>query len=189
MWPKRKKRETVPATNGKVLLVVDWDNLFLNLFHAFRPEEIKLSHRFKKLLEWIKSEIGEILGEHGFIFAPEHLCSAHQEICVQNNFRIMICPKKQTRGATGEAKEEDTVDETIIWFAKMMIRYPDVKFLCLVSGDDDFVELLEAAKRQDIKIALAPPTISSLSRSKKLIRLADKHPRTMKKMILRLDKL
>jgi hypothetical protein len=37
------------------------------------------------------------------------------------------------------------------------------------------------------KRALVAPTIDSLSRSKKLIRLADKHPKTLQKMILRMD--
>ena len=182
------------AAKGKVLLLIDWDNLFFCLFDMFKTN-MQLEHRLKKLIEWVQKDIGELFGGHGFLFAPEHLAFYHQEVCVQNNLKIIVCPKRtlekeKLNPKTGKLmKEEDTVDETIIWFGRLMMRHPDVKFICLVSGDDDFVPFFEEAGSCNIKRVLAPPTINSLSRSKRLIRLADKHPDTLKKMILMLDAL
>lgn len=182
----RKKYATLdlPHREG-VLLLVDWDNLFYNLFSSFKAEGLRLNYRLKKLIEWLENEIGEIAGGHGFVFAPEHLSSYHQQICLQNGFKLIICPKIQATEV--DAKERDTVDETIIWFGKMMMRHPDVKTICLVSGDDDFVPLFEEAEKCGVRRALAPPTLNSLSKSKRLIRLVSKHSRTRRKMLLRLD--
>jgi hypothetical protein len=170
----------------QVLILADWDNIFLCLYNMFRAE-MRLEYRIKKMMEWIKSEIGEIFGGYGFMFAPEHLSVLHQQLCVENNFRLIICPKRQIRNELGEIVTEDTVDETIIWFGRIMLCHPDIKFICLVSGDDDYVPLMQEVGKYGTKRALVAPTIDSLSRSKKLIRLADKHPKTLQKMILRMD--
>lgn len=185
----RKNKPPPLLTVGKVLILVDWDNLFYSLFDAFGVE-INLDYRLEKLMEWIKTEIGEILGDKGFVFAPEHLSPLHQQACVENNFKLIICPKRDVRDEQGRLiKEEDTVDETIIWFGQMMMRHQDVRFICLVSGDDDFVPLFEEVPKYGVKRVLIPPTIGSLSKSKALIRLIDKHPMTDKKMILMLDQV
>lgn len=177
----------------KVLLLIDWENLFYNLFADFGAQDMNLSSRLRKMLAWIQEEIGEIFGGYGFVFAPEHLSVDHQRICVNNKMKLMTCPKRQLRAPKKDPKtgktiiEEDTVDETIIWFGKIMMRHPDVKFICLVSGDDDYVPLFEEAERHNIRRILIPPTLNSLSKSKRLVRLADRHPKTLKRMILRLD--
>ncbi len=187
-WWKKNKPPPLLTAN-KVLILVDWDNLFYSLFDAFKVE-MNLDYRLEKLMKWIKSEIGEILGDKGFVFAPDHLSPLHQQACVENNFKLIICPKKDIRDEQGRLiKEEDTVDETIIWFGQMMMRHQDVEFICLVSGDDDFVPLFEEASKYGVKRVLAPPTIGSLSKSKALIRRIDKHPATGKKMILMLDQI
>ena len=188
----RRRNTTSPLSEPakKVLVLVDWDNLFCNLYNDFKAEGMRLDYRLKKLKKWLQNEVAEILGDYGFVFAPEHLSFLHQQICVQNGFRLITCPKRQIQNrATGETDEEDTVDETIIWFGQIMMRHPDVKFICLVSGDDDFVPLFEEALKHGVKRALVPPTINSLSKSKRLIRLVDKHPKTQKKMVLRLDEV
>ncbi|MCX6718738.1 MAG: NYN domain-containing protein [Candidatus Staskawiczbacteria bacterium] len=167
----------------KVLVLIDWDNLFICLCNRFGAE-IRLEYRIQKLLEWVQSQIGEILKGYGFVFAPEHLADFYQKLCTENNLRLMICPKRQTDG-----KEEDTVDATLIWFARLMMRHPDVGYICLVAGDDDYVAMMKEAGLCGIKRVLAPPTIGSLSKNKKLVATADKHPTTLKKMLLRIDTL
>ena len=180
-------------TAGKVILLIDWDNLFFRLFERFGGEEIHLEARIKKLLDWVKQDIGPLFGDCGFVFAPEHMALVYQEMCAKNNLRLMVCPKRKLatpkiNPKTGILiKEEDTVDESIIWFAKTMISHPDFKFLCLVSGDSDFAPMLKELRENGIMRALAVPTIDSLSRTKQLIGLADKHPATQKKMLFRLD--
>ena len=62
----------VETPKNKVLLLIDWENVFSCLFNDFGPDRLNLDYRFKKLMEWIKAEIGELFGDHGFIFAPSH---------------------------------------------------------------------------------------------------------------------
>lgn len=187
IFRKKSKLPLLSTTTNKVLVLVDWDNLFFSLFSSFKMH-MHLEERLKKMMEWVKKDIGEIFEGYGFVFAPEHLTYYHQKMCVENSFKLMTCPKRQIKNQQGiEISEEDTVDETIIWFGKMMMRHPDVNFLCLVSGDNDYVPLFEEAPKHGVKRALAPPTLNSLSRSKNLIEMTDEHPETGKKMVLMLD--
>lgn len=193
MWRLGKKKEGARASldcaSKKVLLLIDWDNLFLCLCRRFKAK-IYLEYRIQKLMEWLQSEIGEILEGYGFVFAPEHLSYFHQQTCVRNGLRLITCPKRKAKDNEKKPeKEEDTVDETLIWFGKMMMHHPDVGIICLVAGDNDYVPLMQEAQRQNIKIALAPPTIDSLSRSKKLLNLADRNPKTGRRMVFMLDSL
>lgn len=178
----------VDTNNPKVLLLIDWENIFFSLFSKLGPDRVNLNERFRNLVEWTNNEIGELFGKSGFLFAPPHFSAYHQDICVRNQLKIMICPKRKII-LSQKSDLEDTVDETIVWFAIMMIKHPDIKFLCLASGDNDYVPMLEEVKRLGVKIALIPPTINSLSKSKKLVKLVDINPRTNKKMILILDQL
>ena len=181
--------ETQLSARKKVLVLVDWENLFLCLHEKFGAD-MRLEYRIQKFLEWIQSEIGELVGGYGFVFAPEHMSFLHREICRKNNLRLIICPKRQIEvDGASPARNEDTVDETLMWFGELMMRHQDVGFICLVSGDDDYVPFMEAAKKQDIKRALAPPTVDSLSKAMGLIRTADEHPITGKKMLLVLESL
>ena len=181
-----------PAKTEQVLLLLDWENFWYSLLNRFGVGEMGVEHRVKALMEWAKT-IGELLGEHGYVFAPEHLSAIHQEICVNNGLRIMTCPKKNLNEPRANPKtgimetRVDTVDETIIDFAKMMIGHKNFKTICLVSGDNDYVPLFQKLKDHGIKIALAAPTTDSLSRTKKLLNLVDKNPTTGKKMLLMLD--
>lgn len=191
----KKTPSLLPATAKGALLLIDWDNLFYSLYSRFGAEEMRIENRIKILMEWIKKEIGELLGGYGFVFAPEHLTYFHQQICVRNKLKLMICPKRQLMAPkrnpkTGDMEtEEDTVDETVIWLTRMMLPHPSFKFICLVAGDNDYAPLFKEIERYGVKRALAVPTIDSLSRTKELIAVVDRHPATHKKMILRLDKI
>ncbi len=190
----RGSQNSISASVAKqVLLLIDWDNLFISLYEHFGAKEMRIEKKLEMIVRWVKEEIGELLGGYGFVFAPEHLAVLHQQSCVDNGLRIVICPKRPLEKPkrnlkTGDLIEvEDTVDETIIWFTKTMMRHPNFGFLCLVTGDSDYIPLLKEVERYSIKRALVFPTRRCLSESKELVRLADKHPKTLKIMRLRLD--
>ncbi len=182
------------ATAKQVLLLIDWENFFYSLHSFWGPDKMRIEKNIERIMRWVANEIGELFGSHGLAFAPEHLSFFHQQICVRNGLKLMICPKRQLmtpkmNPKTGDMEtEEDTVDETIIWFARAMLRHPNFKFVCLVAGDNDYVPLFMELERHGVKRALVVPTRDSLSKTKELVELVDKHPITLKKMSLRLDK-
>ncbi len=193
---EKAKEPTLPtAMNNKVLLLIDWENLFMSLYHALGMDKMQVEHRIKGIIEWIKKDLGGLLGNYGFLFAPGHLSIYHQAICARNNLKLIICPKRhltkpKRNNKTGKLMfEEDTVDENIIWFAETLVDHSHFKIICLVAGDNDYVPLFEELGQLGIKRALAVPTIDSLSKTKKLVNLVDKHPETHKKMILRVDQI
>ncbi len=192
--PAMSQLALLPAKTEQVLLLIDWENLFYSVLTMFGVDKMHLRRRIGALQEWL-SGIGGLLGGHGFVFAPEHLSGIHQNICTEMGLRIMTCPKRQLSKSepnpkTGELQDRvDTVDETIMDFAMSFVGHPHFKTICLVSGDNDYVPLLETLRKQGVKIALAPPTVDSLARDKQLLRLADQNPLTGEKMIFMLDKV
>lgn len=180
---KAKKKKT-----EKILVLIDWDNLFLNLINIFKPGKVNLSFRLDKLKEWL-GEIGEIWAV--FVFAPPHLSPWHRKLLRQHGFFLITCdkikPEEKTKEKTGDKKEIDTVDETLIRFGELELPHPDIDYLCLVSGDFHFAELLEKAQKSGKKRAIVISGINPLAR--KLIAFADQHPKTKRKMILRLDEV
>ena len=201
MWPHladlfgmRKEVTVLAPLSGKVLVLVDWDNLFFSLFNTFK-QEMNLEYRLSKMMHWVKSDIGELLGGYGFVFAPDHLDIHHREMCVKNGFRMMTCPRRKLESAKRNPKtgytvsEEDTVDETIMWFGELMMNHSDLKCICLVSADSDFAPLFSKAKAHGIQRALVVPTINSLSASRSLIKSVSISQKDGKPMILRLDTL
>lgn len=188
------EQDNLPPVKEQILLLFDWDNFWYSLLNRFGIGEMNVEHRIKVLMKWVNG-LGELLGGHGFVFAPEHLSSIHQEICVNNGLWLITCPKKQLSKAeknkkTGEMETRvDTVDETIIEFAKTILGHPNFKTICLVSGDNDYVPLFEEMKNHGIKIALAAPTIDSLSRTKDLLNLVDNNSSTNERMLLMLDQI
>ena len=176
-----------------VLLLIDWDNFFYSLFSRFGAGEMRIEFRIEWLMRQIREEIGELLGGYGIVFAPEHINFLEQQIFVRHKLRLMVCPKRNLIAPKIDPKTgdlitiEDTVDESILWFAKIMLKHPNFKFLCLVAGDNDYVPLFKEVARYGIKRALIAPTIDCLAKSKELINLVDKHPKSLKKMSFRLD--
>ena len=164
----------------RILVLIDWDNLFLNLMDIYKPEKLNLSFHFDNLKKWLE-EIGQIWAV--FVFAPQHLNVWHRKFLQEREFFLVTCTKIKT----GETPEEiDTVDETLIKLGELLLSYPDITHLCLVSGDADFIPLLEKAKKEGVKRAIAVASVKPLSRN--LLPLADTHPKTRKKMILDLSK-
>ena len=197
--------EHVPAQE-QVLLLIDWDNVWCSLLNRFGIGEMKIEGRIEGLMKWTREKVGELLGTeilegklvqgHGFVFAPEHLSVIQQQICVERGLRLMTCPKihlkelKQNRKSGKMETEADTVDESIIWFAKMMVKNSKlIKTVCLVSGDNDYVPMFEELQRLGVKRALIAPTLDSLSKTKELINCVDENPITHEKMLLVLDQI
>jgi len=183
-----------PVTTEQVLLLVDWDNFFYGLLERFGVGKMDIERRIKSLVRWTKG-IGGLFGGHGFVFAPEHLSILHQEICTRHDFLLITCPKRRLREPRRNPKtwqlenSIDTVDETIIAFAKMMIGHPNFKTVCLVSGDNDYVPLFEEMGSRGIRRALAPPSAGCLAKTGGLVDLVDKNPVNHRRMILMLDKV
>lgn len=169
----------------KVLLLIDWDNLFINLFNDLGHERMQIEKRIEKMMDWIKTEIGELLGGYGFVFAPEHLSLFDRKMCTDNGLTIIISPKKEIPDSN---KQEDTVDEKIIWFANLMADHPEVKYLCLVSGDSDYIDMLKDVKQKGVKVALVIPTMNSFSRMSGIALLADVNSKK-EKMVLLLEEI
>jgi len=183
-WPFSRKQP--PRQSGKVLLLLDWDNIVYGLLERFGLQGMDLEVRIKKLNNWVLSEIGTPLDGFGFVFAPEHLNAIHQAICVRNNMRLITCPKKEAQIGS---KPEDTVDATLMWFSDLMLKHQEVQFVCLVSGDEDYEPMVKGVKKAGVKMALVTPALRSLSNQGGLSRFADNHPVTGKKMFISLDTL
>ena len=201
-WPfswNNRKLLPQPTTLGRVLLLMDWDNFEICLRQRFGPGKMQIDQNIKKLINWVKSEVGELSGGYGWVFAPEHLNQTYRNICAENNLRMITCPKKHLAEPRRNPKSRkmetdvDTVDETIIWYGKWMLQHPDIQFICIASGDSDYLPLMEAAKKHGIKVAFAAPSVGSLSKQtdvlQDILRLVDIHPTTQKKMFVRLDEL
>jgi len=192
-WVKKILGISPPLSSrgNKVLLLIDWDNLFICLSRRFEVEEIQIERRINKLMNWVQENVGELLCDyngseqlcHGFVFTPEHISPKLQRMCAKNKLWLMVCPKKSNGGRV----EVDTVDDNLIRFGKMMLRHSDVGSICLVSGDEDYLPLLEEARKCNVKIALIPPTLDSLSNNGGLVRFIDKRINGPRKMFVILD--
>lgn len=184
-----------PAKPEQVLLLGDWDNIWYSLQTRFGVGEMDIERRMRELMKWINKNIGGLFGQSGFMFAPEHLSLIHQQICIEQGFKLFTCPKKiltepMEDPKTGKMKTEmDTVDDTIMWFAKSMVGHPNFKTVCLISGDKDYIPLLLWLKEHGIRIALAPPTLGSLAKDLELVGCVDESLITRERMLFVLDKI
>jgi hypothetical protein len=187
-WPFRKRRSH-PA-GQKVLLLIDWDNFRSGLLKRFGSGQIRLEKRIQRLIGWLKDEAGELVDDYGFVFAPEHLNDLFRKMCTKNKLRTFTCPKRDVPDSDGSM---DSVDEVMIWFGKLMVRHPDVGFLCIVSGDKHFMPLMKVAVENNINVIFVAPSINCFSKTSeiidKIIGLTSINPETGKKMFIKLDEL
>lgn len=164
-----------PRTGNKVLVLLDWENLQLGTA-SIPPDKFSLQVGLEKLIEKIAGEVGKII--FVFVFLPPHLAPIWGERLKKEGFFIVCCPK--IKGKDGV--DRDTVDEELMRLGRKMIaEIPDLTHLCLGSGDQDFIPLLQDAKQQGIKIVLVSGTLTSLS--KELIRFAEKDKRSGKRRV------
>lgn len=171
-WFRRRRRR---KRVNKILVLIDWENL-LSSTVSIPPEKFSLDTGLNNLIEKITQEVGIIIGI--YVFVPPHLVSTWGEKFKKEGFFIICCPKIKTK--TGE--EKDTVDEELTRFgAKMIAQIPDLTHLCLGSGDQDFIPLLQEAKQRGLKIIIATGGLQPLS--VELIRFAEKDPITGKRRV------
>ncbi len=176
----------------RIIILFDLENCTISLGNTYGPGEIQLGARLARLRSWLERNFGHVLG--GFVFSPAHIGEHYLTVCRRNNLFVIFCPKECLEIPEYEIKKgkmitvRDTVDSTLMEFGKMMFDHSDANCLCLVSGDDDFVPLLEAAKERNIKRIIVPPTLGSLSkRAKGLVRLADQE--NGRKLVFPLDRM
>ena len=168
---KRRQKKRV----NKILVLIDWENL-LSSTVSIPPEKFSLDAGLNNLIEKISQEVGIIIGI--YVFIPPHLVSTWGEKFKKEGFFIICCPKIRTK--TDE--EKDTVDEELSRFGmKMVAQISDLTHLCLGSGDQDFIPLLQEAKQRGLKIIIATGDLRSLSTE--LIRFAEKDPITSKRRV------
>lgn len=199
-WLKRKRTQKTLLERRDVLLVIDWDNFDIGLRNRFEPGQVRIEQRLKLLIEWVKTEVGELFGGYwkeneyikgyGFVFAPEHLSSDEfcRKMCVRHNLRIMTCPKNEKPDREGSF---DSVDQSLMSFAESMMVNSNMQSICIVSGDDHYIPLMCFARKRKVKVAFVAPTIGSLSKDKttieEILRLVDNSSTSGKRMFLRLD--
>ena len=163
----RKKRE---KTN-KILILIDWLNISLNLYPA---GQLELTN-FDRFIKQISREVGEIVNV--FVFAP-NLTSREWETFYKQGFYVINCPKVKTK----EGEDKDTTDELIIKFLTDVVpTISGLTHICLVSGDKDFCQALRNIMRKGLRLIIGAGDLSSLS--SELIELADVNPLTHKKMV------
>jgi len=161
----RKRFKKLP---NKVLFLIDWEN-FLSSTASIPPERFSLEAGLNRLIEKIAQEVGAIVNI--FVFLPPHLVSTWGKILKKQGFFIILCPRARDKGG----EERDAVDEELIRFGINMInQIPELTHLCLGSGDQDFVPLLQEARRRGLKIVLAAGSLQSLS--KEVIPFAERSP-------------
>ena len=157
---------------GKVLVALDWQNIWLNIPSG----RLSLASGLDKIQKQIAQEVGEIVGV--FVFTPLHLTAAEAETFYNGGFYIIHCPKVRTK----EGVEKNTTDEILIRFINdMIVHIPDITHICLGSGDKDFCETLRRALRKGLKLMIVAGDINSLSME--LFQLADINPFTGRKMV------
>lgn len=160
------------------LVLIDWPNLLLNLsIKPNDPKRFNLNQGFKKLIRWIE-EATEI--KMVFLFTPMGMISGHSELFHRLGFFVILCPTLPP--SNSGQKLVDTTDDYMIKLGmKIVDQQTGLTHLCLVSGDADFIPLVEKSKERGLKIMITAGDIQSLSSN--LSRQASPYPKSSKKMI------
>lgn len=167
-WWRKK-----PAEKNKILVFVDFDNVFCNL----KLDEVSVKMAFERIIRELTT-VGEITAV--FVFGTFSNIFSHLEEISNNCFYPIICPVIKDKKEP--LRDINTTDETIIRFGQNILpQMPNVNCFCLVSGDKDFRPLISKAKQLRKKIIIGVATVDSLANV--LIDVADKNPQTGKKMI------
>ncbi len=158
----------------KVLVLVDSENISMNTPLLFPPTNFSLEKAFGNLTEKIAQELGAIVGI--FVFVPSHQAAVWGEISQRQGYFTIYCPKKKDK----KGEEKDAVDDKLMRFGfKMLDQMPGLDYLCLVSGDRDFVPLLQEARYHGVRNIIVAGDLRSLS--EELIPFAEKDPKNPKK--------
>lgn len=163
---------------NKVLVLLDFDNLYLNL-----PEKT-ITETLDRALKQITEEVGPI--SKVFVFVPYYSAIPFGEDFYRAGFITILCPRIKTKDGQTEI---NTTDGILTEIGKELINdMPDITHLCLGSGDVDFssgdigfLSLLKKATRYGLDIAIIASDLASLN--PKLIEMIDKKPNSKEKML------
>lgn len=169
MWPWRKSK----SKRNQVLVLIDFENLMLNL--DVPPEKFSLAEGFDRLIREL-GQVGDIMEVS--VFASPQTALVHLETLHRHGFFTIPCPRiKDKAGGT-----RDTVDATLMDYGRKRIaQMQGGDYLCLGSGDKDFIPFLREAMGHGLKIIIIAGNMNSLASG--LIGFADRHPVLPKKMV------
>ena len=164
----RRTPRRIRGLKPQIIVLLDLENL---IFKAGLPPPGRSPIvAFENLIQELK-KIGEIA--LGLVFTPRHLLTTYAEFFQEQGFFLVTCPKMG---------DEDTVDQNLIALGEQLIEeMPGLTHLCLGSGDDDFIPLLEKARHKELPIIIAAG--DSVSLSWRISRMAWVDPKTNKKAI------
>lgn len=169
MWLWKK----LEPKRGQILVLIDFDNIMLNL--DVPPESFSLTEGFDRLIQEL-GKVGDIM--EIFVFAPPQTALAHLETFHKHGFFTIPCPRVKDKTCVAR----DTVDATLMEYGRKRIaRMQAGDYLCIGSGDKDFIPLVRRAIGHGLKIIIVAGNINSLA--SELIGFVDKHPILPKKMV------
>lgn len=152
---------------NRILFLVDFDNLTISAKKNIAPTEFSIESGFRKVIEEITEEVGEIIGI--FAFLPPDKAMLWGADLDQWGFHAVSCPKVKNK----EGVEQDTTDRQLMELGEWLINHLDnLTHLCIGSGDKDFSPLMMKAALKGLKKMVVAADIRSLSA--RLIELTDK---------------
>lgn len=174
------KEQPNEEQQSDMAVIWDWENTAMGIREReYTEKDYDLSAGFYGVKQWWDS-IGKVI--RVFMLSPMHKIYGFDEVFQNQKFSIVLCPKITKVISAGVVEYEDTTDASIITLGEFCVGYiPSIRYLCLGSGDKHFIPLLEYAKSRGIKIAILHGNESSLSSA--MWDIADKHPKTGKKMV------
>ena len=152
---RRKKAERP----GRALVLVDWENMFINLGgrKSFSPDAVYSG--FLKLEEEIaRITNGEIVGVYVFASSDSAVQPTWEEIFWKLKYPVISCLKLPD----GE-KRIDTVDGILMREGSKLIRNMKLTHLFIATGDADFIPFYQEAIDLGLEIVTIYATKSSLS--------------------------
>ena len=159
----------------KILLLVDFENLFINVRDEIPPEKFSIEGGFNRVIRAITEEVGEIVGV--FAFLPSDRALVWDKDLYELQFNIVLCPRIKNK----EGVEKDTTDSRLLELGEWLINHLELSHVFIGSGDKDFSPLMKKAAQKGLKKGVVAANLKSLS--SKLIQLTDTNPSTGKKMV------
>ncbi|PIP24986.1 MAG: hypothetical protein COX34_01255 [Candidatus Nealsonbacteria bacterium CG23_combo_of_CG06-09_8_20_14_all_36_12] len=153
---------------GKVLVLIDWENLSKSVITTFRiTERYSELQELNKVIEKIADEVGDIYKVK--VFCPLHQASLWGKDFYKLGFFIEFCPPSDDK----KGEEEDTTDKILMAYGRKDLEgVRGLTHFCLGSGDQDFIPLLREAKWMGKKTIIIAGSLKSLA--KEVIPYADK---------------
>ena len=161
---------------NKVLVLIDFENLIISAKNNIEPVQFSLESGFRKIIEIITKEIGEIVAI--FAFLPSDRAIVWGTDLYELGFNIILCPRAKDK----KGEEQDTTDSQLIKLGEWLIDHIiDLTHLCIGSGDKDFSPLMKKAALKGLKNVIVAADVRSLS--SQLIKLTNTNPLTGRKMV------